>query len=116
MVGHYEQQLSGWHDTCHNCHMTNRGSTAQAVSRTVWMLAQLQGYPTKAALADAMAWDRSRLSRTLSGDRQWTIEDLETVAMVLRLNGPGDLFRPLVELIGAVEPTGRGGVTGGITD
>lgn len=90
-------------------------ATAQTVSDNVWLLAQFQGYKTKAALAAGMGWDASRLSRTLSGDRQWTIEDLETAAMALNLTGPGDLFRPLAELINAVRPATNGGVTGRIT-
>jgi hypothetical protein len=77
-------------------------TTAEAVSRTVWLLGQIRGYASKQALADAMGWDRTRLSRTLSGTRQWTLEDLETAARVLRLGGPGELFRPLADLIGAV--------------
>jgi hypothetical protein len=94
--------------------MTNQGSSAEAVSRTVWLLGQLRGFTSKQRLADAMGWDRSRLSRTLSGDRQWTIEDLETAAEALGLSGPGELFRPLAELVGAITPTASssGGVTG----
>lgn len=84
--------------------MVNEGNTAQSVSRTVWVLGQLRGYESKQALADAMGWDRSRLSRTLSGARQWTLEDLEEAARVLGLCGPGELFKPLADLVGAISP------------
>jgi transcriptional regulator with XRE-family HTH domain len=79
--------------------------TARMVSRTVWVIAQLRGYDTRQALADAMGWDRSRLSRTLSGNRQWTVEDLDTAANALGVE-TGDLFRPLSELVGAVSDEG----------
>jgi hypothetical protein len=68
------------------------------------MLGQLRGFESKADMAAAMGWDPSRLSRTLSGARQWTLTDLETAAEVLGLSGPGELFRPLSELVGAVDP------------
>lgn len=87
-------------------------TTAAAVSRNVWVLGQLRGYNSKQELADAMKWDRSRLSRTLRGDRQWTLDDLETAAKVLGLRNPGELFRPLGELVNAIAPTGTGSVTG----
>lgn len=95
--------------------MANRKDTARAVSHAVTVLAEVQRYPSKTALAEAAGMDRSKLSRLLSGHRQWTIEDLEAIAMALNLSGPGDLFRPLAELVGAVAPTANGGVTGGIT-
>lgn len=91
---------------------------AATVSRNVWIIAQVRGYTSKLELARAMGWDRSRLSRTLSGDRQWTVTDLDTVARVLGLASPGDLFRPLADLMGAVDPTGTGSAdrAGAVTD
>lgn len=94
--------------------MVFEGTTAQTVSRTVLVLAQIRGYDTKQALATAMGWHRSKLSRTLSGDHEWTIAGLEDAAKALGLSGPGDLFRPLAELVGAVSPPTEG-ITSGLT-
>lgn len=95
--------------------MTNVSPAAEAVSRTVWVLATLRGYSSKQELAKAMGWDRTRLSRTLSGARQWTLEDLVTVAGVLGLSNAGELFRPLNELVGAIHPAAEGGVSRGVS-
>lgn len=89
--------------------MTNQQSTAaESVSRTVWVLAQLRGITSKQELANVMGWDRTRLSRTLSGARQWTLEDLVVAADALGLASAGELFRPLAELVGAVHPAASG--------
>lgn len=87
--------------------MVNEMTTAQRVSRTVWVVAQLRGYTMKKDLAAAMGWQPDVLSRHLSGGRQWTIEDLEDAARALQLDSPGELFRPLGELVGAVTALGE---------
>lgn len=90
----------------------SQSPAAEALSQTVWVLAQLRGYSTKQEMANAMGWDRTRLSRTLKGARQWTLEDLYTVADVLGLAGPGELFRPLGEIVGAIHPAAVNGSVG----
>lgn len=91
--------------------------TAAAISRNVWVLGQLRGYSSKQELASAMNWSRTRLGRTLAGDRQWTLDDLETAAKVLGLKSPGELFRPLGELVNAIptEEAAGSGVASAIT-
>lgn len=89
--------------------MTPANGTSADISRKAWLLAQHIGYTTKSEFARAMGWDPSRFSRTLSGDRQWTLDDLHTLADALELEGPGDLFRPLADLITDLDrrlPTG----------
>lgn len=79
--------------------MTPALGTSADISRKAWLLAQHTGYTTKSEFARAMGWDPSRFSRTLTGDRQWTLDDLHTLADALGLDGPGDLFQPLADLI-----------------
>jgi hypothetical protein len=77
--------------------------TSADISRKAWLLAQHIGYTSKSGFArDALGWDPSRFSRTLSGERQWTLDDLHTLADALGLPGPGDLFRTLGDLINSV--------------
>lgn len=84
--------------------------SAASVSRNVWLLGQVRGYATKKDLADAMGWEHSRLSRTLRGERRWTVDDLDDAVRALGLSTPGDLFRPLGELVGAAGSTRRDSV------
>lgn len=95
--------------------MTREGKTAEAVSRTVWVLAQIRGYQHKQDLAARIGWSRQRLNRLLSGQYEWTLSALEEVSDALGLDGPGDLFKPLAELVGAAEGS-DGGVIGMVTE
>lgn len=88
-----------------------------AISRNLDVLKAIRGLPrTDKPIAEILGIGISSVNKKMSGDRKWTLEDVEALAKYFRVT-PGALIGPVDEVIGASSPNLRAtGTTGARPD
>lgn len=86
------------------------------VTRNIRVLMAVRGIETQKDLAAQLGWFETKLTKSLRGDRKWSLEDLPELAHVLGVQ-PSDMLSDVSHLVNVVAParTGTDSVTGGVT-
>jgi hypothetical protein len=91
------------------------------ITRNVRILMAARDMFEQRQLADALGWPSAKMTKTLKGDRRWSVEDLYEVAGIFGIT-PGALLGSSAEVVAAAGPavaavgttsgSTRGSVTG----
>ena len=68
------------------------------VTRNIRVLMAVRGIETQKDLAAQLGWIETKLTKSLRGDRKWSLEDLPVLAEVLGVES-ADLIRDLGKLV-----------------
>lgn len=86
------------------------------VTRNIRVLMAVRDIETQKDLAVQLGWIETKLTKSLRGDRKWSLEDLPELARVFDVQ-PADLLGDVSHLVNIAAParTGTDSVTGGNT-
>jgi hypothetical protein len=86
------------------------------VSRNIRVLMAVRGIETQKDLAAQLGWFETKLTKSLRGDRKWSLEDLSALATAFGVQ-PADLIDDVSRVVNVAAParTGTDSVTGGVT-
>ena len=95
--------------------MTQTGLQS-VVTTNVKVLMAVQRIEAQKDLAARLGWGESKLTKSLRGDRKWSLEDLPELAEVFGVQ-PSDLIGDVTQLVNVAHPrrTGTDGVTARVT-
>jgi len=82
----------------------NTSDAQRNITRNVRILMAARDMYEQRQLADALGWPSAKMTKTLKGDRKWSVEDLYEVAAVFGVAAGALLGNP-AELIGAAGPS-----------
>ena len=74
------------------------------ITRNVRILMAARDMYEQRQLADALGWPSAKMTKTLKGDRRWSVEDLYEVAQVFGITA-GVLLGSTTDVVGAAGPT-----------
>lgn len=83
------------------------------ITRNVRILMATRDMTTQRDLVNALGWPQAKVTKTLNGDRRWSVEDLYEVAQVFGIPA-GTLLGGTADVVGAVGPT-QTAVNGSVT-
>lgn len=83
------------------------------ITRNVRILMAARDMYEQRQLADALGWPSAKMTKTLKGDRRWSVEDLYEVAQVFGI-AAGVLLGSTTDVVGAAGPTAAVGNGSGI--
>jgi hypothetical protein len=84
------------------------------ITRNVRILMAARDMYEQRQLADALGWPSAKMTKTLKGDRRWSVEDLYEVAQVFGITA-GALLGSTAEVVAAAGPTVANPVNGSVT-
>lgn len=84
------------------------------ITRNVRILMAARDMYEQRQLADALGWPSAKMTKTLKGDRRWSVEDLYEIARVFGITA-GVLLGSSADVVGAVGPTVAAPANGSVT-
>ena len=84
------------------------------ITRNVRILMAARDMYEQRQLADALGWPSAKMTKTLKGDRRWSVEDLYEVAQVFGITA-GVLLGSTTDVVGAAGPTVAVPANGSVT-
>lgn len=84
------------------------------ITRNVRILMATRDMTRQSQLVEALGWPQAKVTKTLNGDRRWSVEDLYELATVFGISA-GALLGTTAEVVAAAGPTTANAVNGSVT-
>ncbi|WP_162186963.1 helix-turn-helix domain-containing protein [Amycolatopsis vancoresmycina] len=84
------------------------------ITRNVRILMAARDMFSQQELADSLGWTSAKMTKTLKGDRRWSVEDLYEIGRIFGISA-GALLGSTAEVVAAAGPTVATPVNGSVT-